>query len=699
MKDLMDTLYEDLFAYSTEKVVKTKDWRLGAMKRTFNAGVGIYILFYMVVYHGYMTKEAPVVTVSSGITEGSLQNQLSLYNRSRLPPYCDTLLTNYTWGPGRNYVNNECAMYYEPLEFYEKTYSGAWIYTYWQQYYYNRTSINSTESYYPDDYVNALMFNASVLPVAAEYASVTIMGTYTTSWGQTRSSMNTTISPGDVVGEEWLGDFPSYTFAPGAPVTIEVVDLLNLAGIDLDAENVLDDGGDGPPWPNYRLTGIELACVMFYQNFYEELWPLDPFNLNDWLTIKVYPVSKGTFRTPGSKMWYTGLNPIDPETFFMVRVPYGVRLSFIPSGSIGLPTFSAFFGTLLTAMVLLNATSSIIDVLAAFIIEGFKEQKFEDELEIRLRDIVRSQLVDVPVRAEITEAERRQMEAQMQAEMRADAEQEKIAKAREKEARRNARMAAGAPAEAGGDGEEDVPVQEAARSGALVGYRRELQPRVVRLVIAGEQHHGLAMMAQGFLESCRAVRFQWYRTRDGTLWEPIVGATLPSFFATADDVGCAVAVEAIPVTDEGYEGEPVRAETQTLSTRENVIARVKKMVASIRAKDPKPVEVEVSVSAVRSNMTITDREVTCKTLSGIDLGSLPIAGLKCVLDRVDHFRMKVVHEDGMFFDCIFSTPEVRDLHALVLRELAGDSIEMRNDPQYMAQMPDSEVEGGEEDEG
>lgn len=33
------------------------------MKRTFNAGVLIYVLFFMVLYHGYLQKEVPVVSV------------------------------------------------------------------------------------------------------------------------------------------------------------------------------------------------------------------------------------------------------------------------------------------------------------------------------------------------------------------------------------------------------------------------------------------------------------------------------------------------------------------------------------------------------------------------------------------------------------------------------------------------------------
>ena len=38
----------------------------------------------------------------------------------------------------------------------------------------------------------------------------------------------------------------------------------------------------------------------------------------------------------------------------------------------------------------------------------------------------------------------------------------------------------------------------------------------------------------------------------------------------------------------------------------------------------------------------------------------------------------------MFFDITFHTPEERDLYALVIREVSGDNIELRNTDKYMA---------------
>lgn len=67
---------------------------------------------------------------------------------------------------------------------------------------------------------------------------------------------------------------------------------------------------------------------------------------------------------------------------------------------------------------------------------------------------------------------------------------------------------------------------------------------MARLIIAGEPFHGLTLTAQGFLENCRCVRFQWLRSRDGQKFLAVPGATLPTFFANADDLGHILRVRA-----------------------------------------------------------------------------------------------------------------------------------------------------------
>jgi hypothetical protein len=59
-----------------------------------------------------------------------------------------------------------------------------------------------------------------------------------------------------------------------------------------------------------------------------------------------------------------------------------------------------------------------------------------------------------------------------------------------------------------------------------------------------------------------------------------------------------------------------------------------------------------------------------------------LPGCKVLLSRTKPNTCKLEGADGMFFDLAFASPEERDIVALAIRELAGDSIEAQNDPQY-----------------
>lgn len=125
---------------------------------------------------------------------------------------------------------------------------------------------------------------------------------------------------------------------------------------------------------------------------------------------------------------------------------------------------------------------------------------------------------------------------------------------------------------AGGGDDDDGPPEEdeasvesaldgrggALRDAKIPGPLRGLEPRIETLVIAGEPLHGRAVTAQGFLENCRCVRFQWATSPDNKRWTRIPGATMPTFFVTFQDVNDFVQVEATPVSDDGFEGKPVR---------------------------------------------------------------------------------------------------------------------------------------------
>lgn len=755
-RDLVDTIYADVFAYTTVKVVKTNDWRLSVMKRMFNAGVGVYILFFVVLYHGYMYKEVPVVTVATTISSATLAAQLvnltAFFSNGGYPPYClasrvngtngtSSTVTDYVWGPGRAYVNNECARYYTPPEFTEQVYMGLWLYTYWQQSSYNRvcqpnnytatakgiivpSAMAGNAGNVPNCAGATLVVNQSVFPVAAEFVTVSISGTYITTWGDTQTRMNTTIA--GVNASATLGLNASYNFGPTQQVQLTFAQLLALAGIDLDAENVLDDGGLGPPWPSYRVSGVEIVMEMQYRNFkdFESISVMpDPFNFENFLTVQVYPASKGTFRSPGTKLWYFGPDVTQPETHFMTRTPNGVLITFRPSGSIGQNSFSSLIATLFAATVLFSTATTLVDVSAAFLIEGFREQKFEDELELRIRAMLRTQLADVPTRAEVDKYEQETLMNQLMAEGQKSKQRARLDRLRaraQKQVTKEMKGAAGAkasgagaPAPRGGGAAAPAPAAPAADAGfadagmgaaggpaaALSGEARSLAPRIVRLIVSGDMFHTASFIAQGFLENCRCVRFQWSRSRDGRTFVPIPGATLPTFYASADDVAHILCVEATPVTDDGFEGPSRRAYTGPLATQPQLLGRVHDMRNTAYG-GWTDIKDGVWVSGLRATVRLMRATMSCRTKASVELGDVALSGVDVALSRADPCAMTITGTDGMVFDITFRLPEDRDVLALAIRELAGGSIELENDPAYMPVLhdPDAEDEDDEDEE-
>jgi ATP P2X receptor len=776
-RDLVDTIYSDIFAYTTVKVVRTKDWRLSSMKRMFNAGAAVYILFFLVFAHGYLYKEVPVVTVSTSVDGSALALQLAnlsfVYSNGGYPPtYCAALRTNssntsasysttvtdYVYDLTRLYINNECARYFTPPEITEKVYMGVWLYTYWQQSNFLRpcspnnytgtalagangiptpSALVGNPSNVPNCGAAQLLLNQSVIPVAAEFITLTLAGTYVTSWGATRTRMNTTIVGPLPANAAANATPPSINFSPTTTIQLTFAQLLTLAGIDLDSQNVIQDGGWGPgvnwppgqtvpgypsyvpTWPTFRISGVEIIMEMKYFNYVETLLPPDPFNLDDYLVATVRIASNGTFRGPGTKIWYLGPDITQPETQFMARTPQGVLLTFLPSGSIGTFSFGSLLSTLVGAFVLFGAATAVIDISAAFLIEGFREQKFEDELELRIRAMLRTQLADVPTRVEIDEYEQEALMSQLQAEAamarrkaRYDRMRVRAQKRIPQEARDAAAAAAGVagkpvlpalPAGPVADANTSTADEEAYEPVArtptapLTGNATTLTPRVVRLIINGERYHGSTFTAQGFLENCRCVRFQWYRSRDGIHFIEVPGATTPTFYANADDLGYIVAVDATPVTDDGFEGDPKRAYTAAaLSTRPFLLGRVQKFVGIARG-GFKEIRDGVWLSGVRSTLTLRRDKVEARTKKSVNLGSIDIPGIDVALSRDDPRAMTLTGSDGMVFDVTFQAAEDREIVAMTIRELAGDNIELKNDPQYHPKPPaDSDSE--EEDE-
>jgi hypothetical protein len=702
--------------------------------------------------------------VNENTTNFDLKTTFSTYGKPvlsfpELKAYCATGATDYTWGQNgtRAYVNNTCVPYYTPAEYTERGYQSAWVYTYWQQQHWARECVDASEvpKYFiadPPDYPVApdedktrdfadpgwvpncgdaqLVAQRSVLTLAPERVlNVTIMGTYTTTWGRTRSAMATRVGPRAATTS--LED-PA-TGAPLAPVEFSATDkvtldfetLLSLSGIDLDDYNTLDDGGRGPDngtaWPTYRITGVTLVAQMVYGNFVEN-GTLDPFNFADHLDIQLFPATAGTFATPGTRLFYSGrssslltqagVNETHPyaDSLFTTRTPYGVQIQFYGAGFIGRFDGIVLLSALVTIIILSSAAQSITDITAGFLIDGFRSQKYMDDLELRIRLMLRSQLADSPVPEQVRMFEAETLE--LYSNRAYDASQrmrmaELERKAAEAEAARGGAVGA---ADGAGDAppevEEEVILPLESRGAALRGAPPEAQraagatraaqlaaaaaagvpappglssivPRVATLLVAGEPYHGTPLTAQGFLENCRCVRFQWLRSAAGSAWEPIPFATLPTFFPCADDAGCLIAVEATPVTDDGFEGGAKRARIGPLTTSPSMTQRVAALVNRARS-TPAGADISdgVTRAGARAVLAIRPLDVALRPAArgAPEFGRLPMAGALVVLDRRDGRAMHVTAALGgdaaPSLSVTLEGPEQRDEVALAIRQLA-----------------------------
>jgi len=587
--------------------------------------------------------------------------------------------------------------------------------------------------------------NTSVLTLQPERAVLKLVATYSTSWGRTRSSFSTTIEPLAGVTTSLPGTAP-LSFAADEQIFVNFSQLLAIAGVDLDAPNVLDDGGLGPPWPTFRLSGVRISAQLVFGNFLD--FPnstLDPFNFNDYLIIRLYPSSVGAFAGPGSKVFYTGhlfdlgtsqkwtnnesVGGLDqfrwPESLFTVRTPQGVQIQFHSAGLVGRFDGQVLLGALIGAIIMTKVAEKLTDMTASFIIDGFRAQKFMEDFEFRIRLMLRAQLLDSPspeqvamFEAEIVELygdrmykaltkRKRERAADALAKKKGGgklvAVDEDVAK--QKATKMAEDLAALAAAAADGDGPlvSAGGARRAAPGGAhpsrKPGGLASTTPTVTSLLISGDASVSSLLRAQGYLENCRCVRFQWYSSIGGRSYEPIPFAMMPTFFATADDVNCLIAVDAVPVTDDGFEGQPCRARLGPLRIRSDTSARVAALVDEAHTERGCTVaggvrgfgaithvdehqgglsfaaRLHVSGLSVAMQLSVEPADVPGKK-SWRPAGSLAIRGLLCELDRQDDLLLRLIAPFGGAsapqLELIFAEPEQRDTVALMLRTMARE---------------------------
>ncbi|KAK3279292.1 hypothetical protein CYMTET_12813 [Cymbomonas tetramitiformis] len=587
------------------------------MKRVFNIGVFLYILFIIVLFHGYLFTESPIVSVSLKF-DGSNYDTVVAEDRNyesvdwvNEHVYC--VATDYIYEEGKNeYINNKCIDYLLLEEFTQVTPSSALVTTYYRQFNYVRTGCrlyNVSDNHLEDCTTTQVGEDYGYYPRDAEAVEIIFSSAYSTTWGETVQGVKTRVRGAgcDLIASgsaEEDVECVELEFDAGEAVKISVDTLCQLAGVSLDEENV-DSGGVGATfnqsWPIYRMTGAEFSLELTFSNFY----PYVPFDFTESLEILVTLASAGSWKTTGDEVIYTAavaynstgeaatatIDPWEGDDTFSIREPYGIVLSFTAGGTVGTPNFWSFMYAVVGSIVLFAVATSMVDITAGMVIQGFRTSKFEDDTELRIKKTLRV-FLEKHVEAEEEGAEEDE-DAVASCLTRVccidvEAERELGRKAAESAENNNVK-----------DMTHDPKFPEF----------------LDRLVIENDEYHGKRLYACGTPNAAAvSATFTWYRGSPKTRsYVKIEGVCTPDYFATAADKGHLIKVEVCLLNDLGQTGEKETAKTQLLNTQFHVADLVADLVEV--QKGHWTVSIVGENSSEPADLTVTTKMIHIKTHS------------------------------------------------------------------------------------
>ena len=215
------------------------------------------------------------------------------------------------------------------------------------------------------------------------------------------------------------------------------------------------------------------------------------------------------------------------------------------------------------------------------------------------------------------------------------------------------------------------PSSEANNTRARAGTTAP-RPTIVKLSLTESTTHSVDVMAQGSLQGCTRCRFQWYRSDAQTgAYSMIKGCNSPIVFANADDVGCKLRVDAVPVSAEGVIGAPLSAATQKLATPPELEARVK---AALEAKEATfSVGIPGVTAEPTAQLTLSTTAVVIQS-DGTTLASVPVSpAIDVRLNRGEKERFSIAAGNGVQSRSMLAASGAdRDALALTLRAFVAE---------------------------
>ncbi|KAK5574854.1 hypothetical protein RB653_010108 [Dictyostelium firmibasis] len=326
--------WDDIFQYSTVKVVRIRDRRLGILHLLFLVGIVAYIVIYSaIVKKGYLFTEVPI---------GSVRTSLKAPNTfaSNLT-YClnQNSTEKYQWTP------LECNYWDEQLALFPVGQDSTFTCT---------TRVRLSKQKADCDFTSPNCKFVDVPGTAqniyiADIESFTILIDHTMYASSSGSQFNAVDLHGYILNQDGdevqINENGTSVGVQGKPDIITLGQLLSFGGVSLDQSSPVDSN------VSIRYDGVVLFVFITYSNTYT-------YSTSDFRYVySVQQIENTIYDVPETII----LESIDSRLLYK---RHGVRVIFIQTGTIGSFHFQTLLLTLVSGLGLLAVATTVVDQMA-----------------------------------------------------------------------------------------------------------------------------------------------------------------------------------------------------------------------------------------------------------------------------------------------------------------------------------------------
>jgi len=338
--------YDELFSYSTVKIVKIRDRRLGILHYLFMLTIFAYILGYQVLSSKkYLALEQPVGTIRSSLKAPNWYPNATFNSY----PLCQN-----------NSDNATCIAWDGTDVVYPPTEATAILATTRVQITYENQTCSPTIPNY------CYWQNTSISPYyyIVDIESFTLMMDHTMNAVKNGIQVNARSLSGTLLDSDGHKRTSPLFGISGQSDIIPLKDILSYVETNLDSQS---DTASPGAIETFRSAGIVILCLINYDNTYS-------FNQDN---IR--------YETQFKKVAGTEFKAVEPVYSVpvgqrMTRNRHGIRIMFLQTGIIGKFDFQVLLLTFVSGMGLLAVATLIVDALATMVLpekEVYSNYKFE----------------------------------------------------------------------------------------------------------------------------------------------------------------------------------------------------------------------------------------------------------------------------------------------------------------------------------